>query len=1263
MATYTRTGVAIPSGLLWDDVTQWVVDGTPNSTFVRLLNSDGSVTEIVGTDFVFNGSNEPISGTVTQVTRLATTGGSQLEQITSLSKSLADLFANVANPAPFLLDAGDTIIGGPLGDTLGGFAGDDGLQGRAGNDLIDGGDGTDEVRYDQEFGLGGTAGVTVNLSTHTATDGFGDTDTLANIEMIRGTRLADTLIGGDPLNGTGTGIGRTTGFESFRGLRGGDTISGGDGYDEVRHDRDSNYAGGGSFAIVNLSSTAVTFNTFIVSSNEARDGFGDTDSLSGIEGARGTEFADRLAGGDQNNTFTGLAGDDVMTGGDGRDSLRYDVDASFGGGLGVTVNLETGVAIDGFGDTDSATGFEEVRGTSQADTLTGRNFVGFYSDAFFGLGGNDIIDGGLGLNDEVRYSRDADAGGLGAVTVDLTLGTAVDGFGNTDTLTSIENVEGTHLADTFTGNEANNTFRGLAGDDTFSGGDGTDIVSYDRDVFNEDANGNAGTAGVTVDLIAQTAIDGFGDTDTFSGIEGARGTNQIDTLIGDSNNNVFSGLGGADTLSGGDGTEDEVRYDGDWNDGGLAGVTVNFQTGQAIDGFGDTDTISGFEIARGTQFVDTFIGSAADEIFRGLAGNDDITGGGGSDWVSYSRDIFARQESDILHFVTVNLQDGIATDSFGDTDTLTSIENATGGTLGDLLAGSNGDNIFRGLAGADTIQGAGGIDTVDYSRDANYGRLVEMDGSAGVVVDLQAGTGQDGFGDTDSLLGIENVIGTAQGDTISGNTDNNRLEGLAGNDTLTGGAGSDILDGGEGTDTADYSGETDVVNAFLFNVVDYGGAIGLAVGVSGANFGTDFLKSIENVIGGASADFLYGDAGANRLEGRGGSDRIDGREGNDMLYGDAGADLITGGAGDDTIYGGADTDTFLLGEAGMDTIHGDDGDDRIDGGADNDTLYGDAGADRITGNTGDDTIYGGEGDDQFLLGEAGNDTIYGGLGVDFIGGGADDDFLYGEEGNDAITGGLGNDTIEGGANDDSLYGEDGADTIHGGDGSDLIAGGLGDDILLAGDAGSDNILGGDGNDTLDGGGDNDFLYGEGGADTIHGGDGADFIAGGNDSDTLLAGDAGNDTIFGGAGDDIIDGGGDNDVLYGEAGNDTISGGAGSDQIYSGGDNDTIDGGGDADYILAGLGNDIIDGGTGNDTIFGEGGTDTFKFSDGWGHDTIRDWLNGTEQLDVSAVTGLDNFGQLTIYNIAGGVQVYFGGNTITLSGWNTTHIDASDFIF
>ena len=84
-------------------------------------------------------------------------------------------------------------------------------------------------------------------------------------------------------------------------------------------------------------------------------------------------------------------------------------------------------------------------------------------------------------SDEAAYDRDADSGGLGAVTVDLDAGTATDGFGNTDTLISIERARGTAAADSLIGSAADNGFVGLAGNDTINGGAGTDELRYDVD--------------------------------------------------------------------------------------------------------------------------------------------------------------------------------------------------------------------------------------------------------------------------------------------------------------------------------------------------------------------------------------------------------------------------------------------------------------------------------------------------------------------------------------------------------------------------------------------------------------------------------------------------------------------------------------------------------------------------------------------------------------------------------------------------------------
>jgi hypothetical protein len=129
--------------------------------------------------------------------------------------------------------------------------------------------------------------------------------------------------------------------------------------------------------------------------------------------------------------------------------VRYDRDFGNSGTSGVVVNPETGTATDGFDDTDTLISIELVRGTSQADQITGGNAASYGFEAYNGLGGNDTITGGG--YDEARYDQDAAYGGKGAVNVNFVTGQATDGFGNIDTLVGIEGVRGTGQADTFTG--------------------------------------------------------------------------------------------------------------------------------------------------------------------------------------------------------------------------------------------------------------------------------------------------------------------------------------------------------------------------------------------------------------------------------------------------------------------------------------------------------------------------------------------------------------------------------------------------------------------------------------------------------------------------------------------------------------------------------------------------------------------------------------------------------------------------------------------
>jgi Ca2+-binding RTX toxin-like protein len=382
-------------------------------------------------------------------------------------------------------------------------------------------------------------------------------------------------------------------------------------------------------------------------------------------------------------------------------------------------------------------------------------------------------------------------------------------------------------------------------------------------------------------------------------------------------------------------------------------------------------------------------------------------------------------------------------------------------------------------------------------------------------------------------------------------------------------------------------------------------------------FVTQILDPRDGIIRGAGQDdvLLGNTLLADNIIGFGGHDNLQGFGGNDVIYGLAGDDLILGGSDNDTLLGG-------------------DGVDHVFGGHGNDVLFGETGKDTLQGEAGNDVLYGGESDDVLL-------------------GGGDDDTLLGGNGDDQVWGGLGRDSLFGEAGADTLQGEAGRDILYGGDGLDVLLGGEGNDVLL-GENDNDNLFGGADDDVLFGGSGVDVLQGEAGLDQLWGGLGNDVLLGGTEADTLLGGD-GNDTLYGGSG---------NDVLFGEADVDELNGDDGSDYLHGGTGNDTLNGGAGDDFYLNGAeGDDRINGGTGNDGyLVGAAGLDTFVFNDNWGNDTIRDYTRADDQIDLSTVSGLNTFSQLQIYNITGGVQIYFAGNTITLLGEIASNMTFGEFI-
>jgi Ca2+-binding RTX toxin-like protein len=211
-----------------------------------------------------------------------------------------------------------------------------------------------------------------------------------------------------------------------------------------------------------------------LATGRALDSWGGTDQLSGIEELIGSHMADRFTGSDGDEYFTGLRGNDTINGGGGFDIVFYDRDVEFGGRLGVNVNLSTGTAADGWGNTDRLLSVEGAVGTARNDT-----FIGNTRDNYFAGGaGVDFFNGGLG-RDMVDFANTSNTGFGSGVVVNLSLSTDQvrnDGFGNRETLISIEDLIGTYHNDRLTGNGLANRIEGDHGDDFISGGGGNDTL-------------------------------------------------------------------------------------------------------------------------------------------------------------------------------------------------------------------------------------------------------------------------------------------------------------------------------------------------------------------------------------------------------------------------------------------------------------------------------------------------------------------------------------------------------------------------------------------------------------------------------------------------------------------------------------------------------------------------------------------------------------------------------------------------------------------
>ena len=1162
-----------------------------------------------------------------------------------------------------LLTAIEGVVGSDFADTFNavGFTGSSeipGLQagtnefeGRGGDDLIIGSTNALGLRNTRVSYLSATDAVTVDIAAGTA-DGDASVghDTFSNVYAVFGSAFNDTLRGSDN-NTAGT-------FELFEGRAGDDFIDGRGGYDRADYTNDAATTTG---IVVHLAAGIVTGDATV-----------GTDTLRAVEAVRGTNFDDlydAIGFGNPGavnvgslgtfNDFAGAGGNDTIIG-NGNTRLNYQLAAG-----SVTADLETSpvgttnaVTVAGsataLGEgTDTFTGVNAVQGSTFGDTLLGSSF----SNTFTGLAGDDYLDGRGGF-DTAGYNS------LGTVTsgINVNLASGVvtgDASVGTDTLRSIEAIQGTGFADTYNAvgfglvgalnigsNGTFNQFEGLGGNDIVTGNGNTRLIFTNA------------TGGVSIDIVAGTATgDASVGTDTFTGVNSAIGSNFSDVYnaVGFVGFNSFQGQGGNDTITGNGITQIQFAN-------ATAGVSFDIAAGTASgDASVGIDTFTGVNGAFGSNFNDTLLGGAGNDILSGgNSGNDTLAGRGGNDNLTggVGADIFVYAAGDDVDFITdfshaqgdridvtgvpgifglsdiqshASQQGANTVINFGNGDILTLQNvvlanlvagdfifpnNITGTPAMDTLVGTSQPDAIFGLGQNDRLQGLGGNDQLDGG--AGFDRAVYTDATGGITADLGAGTVSGAGVGTDLLTSIEGVIGSDFADsfTATGFTGWSGIFGApVGLSDFEGRGGNDVMTG-----LVNASGQ--ILGRVSYVSATSGVTVDLLAGTADgdASVGHDTFNLINAVVGSAHADFIYG--GNNPV---GTFEQFDGRAGNDFFDGRGGFDYSV--YNNDPLVTGAITINLAAGivsgdaSVGTDTLRSI---EAVRGTSFNDTFdaTGFSGSSANAGSNGTSNQFEGMGGDDIIIGNGNTRLQYilalDGVTVDITAGTA-----HGAAPGDVA--GVGTDTFTG---VNSIMGSTFGDTLLGSGGNEQFLGLAGDDYI-DGRGGFDfaqysnltNTTGGVSINMAAG-----IVTGDAstGTDTLRSIEAVQgtFFNDVYDATGFGGGGAlnvGNNGLFnqfdGMAGDDTITGNGSTQIVYANAtagvsvdlstgivtgnasvGTDTITGGV--NNVIGSGFGDTITGTGAMQFLNGGGGNDTIDGGGGNDALTGGAGNDNFVFASG-----------------------------------------------------------------
>ncbi|MEH1938982.1 MAG: calcium-binding protein [Nostoc sp.] len=289
----------------------------------------------------------------------------------------------------------------------------------------------------------------------------------------------------------------------------------------------------------------------------------------------------------------------------------------------------------------------------------------------------------------------------------------------------------------------NNDSLPITGGNIFGGGNGNIFLKQENNVID---GGNANNSidvsqslsgvSITADLEAQTLsannVPGLG-TLTFNivNITNVIGTNEADSIKGDSQNNQLTGLAGDDLIDGKGGN--------DLIDGGLGN--------------------------------DTLIGGAGDDTFKGSRGNDSINGGDGFDKADYSK---LGKAITLSGVGAITKADGFGTDRVFKVETVIADAGVADNTI-DASQSLSGVSATADLE-AQTISANNvpGLGTLTFNV-VNFDNVIGTNESDSITGDSQ-----------DNLL-----VGNAGNDTISGGLGNDTIIGGEGKDILTGGVGAD----------------------------------------------------------------------------------------------------------------------------------------------------------------------------------------------------------------------------------------------------------------------------------------------------------------------------------------------------------------------------------------------------------------------------------------------------------------------------------------